>query len=91
MSSILESKYKKSELNKVMTKKCQHLSTKEREIILTVLSRFKYLFGGKFCTWNTTMVELELKYNVKSICLQPYPVPKVNKVMLSINFKYYQA
>ena len=34
MHIILDAKYEKSELNKVMAKQCQHLSTKEQEILL---------------------------------------------------------
>ena len=44
-----------------MTKKFQRLSLKEGERIQTLLSMFKYLFGGTLGTWNTTPVYLKVK------------------------------
>ena len=37
------------------------------------------MFGGMLSMWNTTLVYLELKYDVKQVRLLPYPVPKVHK------------
>ena len=58
MRIILDVKYKKSDLNKVMTKKCQHLNNKERKILLILLRKFKDMFDGMLGTWNTTPVDL---------------------------------
>ena len=54
----LDAKYEKAHQNKVITKKCQHLSTKEHEIILTLLRRSEDLCNGTLGTWNTTLVYL---------------------------------
>ena len=37
--------------------------------------------NGKLDTWKTYPVDFKLKEYVKSICLQPYPVPKVHEEM----------
>ena len=58
MPRILDAKYKNSDLNKVMTKQCQHLTTAERYRLLNPLKKFKDLFGGMLDTWNTTPVDL---------------------------------
>ena len=41
MSRILDAKYKKDYLNKVITEQCQHLSPRERENILKLLKYMK--------------------------------------------------
>ena len=64
-----------------MTKQCQHLNTKERKGLINLLSKFKDMFDGTLGTWNTTPVDLELRNNTKSVCLRPYPVPRVRKEM----------
>ena len=38
-NNILDANYKKADLNKVMTKQCQHLNTKEFERILIILRK----------------------------------------------------
>ena len=50
-----------------MTKECQHLTATESYILLHLLKKFKYLFRGTLGTWNTTPVDLELKYDVKPV------------------------
>ena len=81
MRGILDAKYEKADLNKVMSKQCQHLPTKELERLLKLLRKFEDLFGGMLCTWKTTPVELELKDDAKPICSRPYPVPRVHETM----------
>ena len=39
MCRILDSNYKNSDLNKVMTKKCQHLKPEERKRLLNLLRK----------------------------------------------------
>ena len=69
MQIILDTKYKKAELNKDMTKQYQKLSTEERERVLDLLQRFEYLSGGMLGTWDTTPVSMELKEAAKPVCL----------------------
>ena len=49
MHIILDGKYKKSDLKKVMNEQFQHLSTGKRERLLVLLRMFEYIFGGKLC------------------------------------------
>ena len=81
MRKILDAKYEKAHQNKVITKKCQHLSTKEHEIILTLLQSSKYLFDSTLGMWNTTPVDLELKDDSKLVCSRTYPVSREHEAM----------
>ena len=84
---ILDAKYKKEDINKVMTKKYQHLSTKEQEILLVLLLKFEDMFDGTLGMRNTTLVDLELRNDMKSVCLRLYPVPRVHRAMIIKEFK----
>ena len=64
---ILDVNDKKSDLNKVMAKQCQHLTTTERYRLLNLLKKFKDMSGGTLGTWNSTAVDLELKDDVKPV------------------------
>ena len=64
---IIYAKYDKADLNKVMTEQFQHLNAKERKRLLIILRKFKDIFGGTLVTFNTTLVYLKLKYNVKPV------------------------
>ena len=64
-----------------MNRKCEHLNTKDRKRVLTILMKFEDMFNFTQGTWNTTPLKLELRDYVKPLFLQPYPVPRVNKVM----------
>ena len=58
MRRILNAKYEKADINKVMTKTFQHLSTKEWERLILLLQKSKDLFDGTLGTWNTTPLYL---------------------------------
>ena len=87
MRIILDAKYKYSDLNKVMYKKCQHLNAVERYRIITLLSKLEDLFDSTLGTWNTTLVDLELKDGANPVCLQPYPVPMVHEAIFKNEFE----
>ena len=87
MCRILDAKYKSYDLNKVMDEQFQHLNATERYRLLNILNKSKDLFDSTLGTWNTTMVDLELKDDAKPVCLQPYPVPRVHKSMFKQEVK----
>ena len=76
---ILYSKYKKAYLHKVMETQCQHLTMTQRNEFMKLLQRFEEFFYGTLGAWNTYPVGFELKEDVKPICSQSYPVPKVHE------------
>ena len=58
---ILDAKYEKSDLHKVMETQCQHLRMTQRNDLLKFLQKFEELFDGTLSTWKTYPVDLELK------------------------------
>ena len=81
MCRILDRKYEKADLNKVMDEQCQHLTSTERYRLLHILKKFEYLFGGTLGTWDTNPLYLELKDKSNPIWSQPYTLPIVHEVM----------
>ena len=81
MCIILDAKYKKANLNKVMTKICQYLNAEERKILLILSRKFEDMLDGTLDTWNTTPVYLKLNGDTKLVCPLPYPVLRVHKAM----------
>ena len=78
---------KKYDLNKFISKQCQHLSTGKHNILLNILNRLEDLFESTLGTWNITTVDLDLKDDPKPVCSQPYPLPRVHKVMFKKEFE----
>ena len=81
MRRIIDAKYKKYDLNKVVTKQCQHANAEKRKRLLILLKKFKDLFNGTLGAWNTTPVDSELKDDEKLVCSQPYQAPRLKEVV----------
>ena len=63
MRIILDAKYKQADLKKVMTKKCQHLSPSEQNIILNVKKNWI------FVQWNSRHMEYRPSgLGIKGLC-----------------------
>ena len=58
MRRILDAKHEKTDLNKDMAEKCQHLPHKQRENILQLLHKFEDFFDGQLSTWENAPVDL---------------------------------
>ena len=81
MRLILDAKYKKVDLHKVMETQCQHLTTTQCNDSLKLLPKFEELFNGTLVNWEKYPVDFKLKEGVKTICSRPYPVHKVHEEM----------
>ena len=53
MCVILDSKYEKTALHKVMETQCQHLKMTECNDLLKLLQKIEELFNGTLGTWET--------------------------------------
>ena len=73
---ILDAKYEKEDLHKVMENQYQHSKMTQRNELIKLLQKSEELFYGTLGTWKIDPVEFELKEYDNPICLQPYPVPK---------------
>ena len=81
MRRILDAKYEKADINKVMTEQCKQLIPIEREIPLNPLKIFEYFSDGILGKWNSAPVDLESNDDAKPVCTRPYPVPRVHMAM----------
>ena len=81
MRGVLNSKNQKVDLNKVMTKKCQNLNTKEHKILLNLFRNHRDQFDSMLVTWSTTPLDLDLRNKTNPVFSRPYPVPRVHKAM----------
>ena len=60
------------------------MSTSKHHRELQTSKYFKFfedMFNGTLGTWNTTMLDSELKDNKKPVCLRPYPIARVDKAI----------
>ena len=81
MRRILDAKYEKKDLNKVMTEKCQYWIPSKQEIPLDIFKRFEDCFYGILGTWNTALADLELNDDAKPVCTKPYTVLRLHKAI----------
>ena len=79
MRRILDAKYKKADLNKVMIEQWQHLIPRKQKSLLNILKTFEDLFDGSLGMWNNAPVDFESKDDVNPVCSRPYPLPMVHK------------
>ena len=82
---ILDDKYEKSDLNKVMENQCQHMKEVQCKKLLKLLQKIEELFVGTLGTWKTDLVKSELNEDNKSMFWRPYPVPKVQEEVFKNN------
>ena len=61
MCVILDAKYEKVGLYKVMETQCQHLTMKQLNAFIRILHISEELFNGTLGTWKTYPVDFELK------------------------------
>ena len=58
MRRILDVKYEKADLDKVVIKKYQHLSPDEFKRLLSLLGVFQDISNGTLGTWNEKLVKI---------------------------------
>ena len=87
MNRIVDDNHYKAYLNKFAVKKCQHLNFIERYRLINFLKKSEDLFDVTLGKWNTTPVDLELKDDANPVCLQPYPVLRLNEMIFKKEVK----
>ena len=65
MRVLVDTKYEKSDLYKVMENQCQHLKSNE---FIKLLQKIEEFFDVTLGTCKTHPVELKLKGSMKTIC-----------------------
>ena len=72
---ILDAKYEKADLQKIVTDNCSHLTSKQQTLLLKCLKKFEPLFDGTLGDWKTKPVSFELKEGEKPYHGRAFPVP----------------
>ena len=81
ITRILDATYKKTDLEKI-TSECQHLNIEERELLLTLLTKYESLFDGTLGFWNHEEYDIRLQPGVKPYHARAYPIPKIHEQTL---------
>ena len=84
---ILDAKYEKADLHKVMETQCQNLTMTQHNDLLKLLQKFEEFFDETLGTWKIYPVDFELKEDSNSVCSRPYPVPKVHEEIFKKEFE----
>jgi hypothetical protein len=79
VTRILDAKYKKADLQAIVSNNCKHLSFNQQKKILQLLKKYESLFDGTLGDWKTKLVSFQLNEGVSSYHGQAFPVPKVHK------------
>ena len=76
---ILDAKYEKADLPKIVEEQCSHLTRTERIELLKLLTEFEELFDGTLGDWKTSPVSLKLKPGSKPYHGKAFPVPRIHR------------
>ena len=81
MTRIVESKYEPADLNKVVDS-CPNISSKEKQDLHSILSKFEPMFDGQLGAWNMEPISIKLREGVKPIHARPYTIPKIYELTI---------
>lgn len=76
---ILDAKYEKADLPKVVEENCPNLTNDQKEALLKVLTRHESMFEGTLGTWDNEFVNFELKPGAKPFRGRAFPVPRIHR------------
>jgi hypothetical protein len=80
VTRILDAKYEKADLPKIVEENCPHLDESQKGALLELLQRHESMFQGKLGQWIGEEVHFDLKEGAKPWQGRPYPVPKIHEV-----------
>ncbi len=87
MVKILDAKYEKADLPAIIRENCSHLTSSNREKLLSVLLKFEPLFNGTLGDSKLLPVSFELKEGMKPYHGRPYPILHKHKAVLMKKIK----
>ncbi len=76
---ILDTKYKKADLQPIVKDNCKHLSTNQKKKLLQLLKEYELLCDGTLGDWKTKPVLFQLREGVSPDHGQAFPVTKIHK------------
>ena len=78
VNKILDAKYEKADLPKIIKENCEHLNVNEKNSLLHTLLNFEGLFDGSLGEWQTKPVSVEIKPNVTPYHAKPFGIPQIH-------------
>jgi hypothetical protein len=83
VTSLLDVKYAKADLQSIAKNNCKHLSANHQKKLLQLHVKFKSLFDGTLGDyWKTKPVSFQLKEGASPYHGRAFPVPKIHKDVL---------
>jgi hypothetical protein len=76
---ILDTKYKKADLQSIVRDNCKYLGTDQQKKLLQLLKKYELLFDGTLGDWKSKPVSFQLREGVSPYHDQAFPVPKIHK------------
>ena len=79
---ILDTKYEKADLPKIIKDTCSHLSESKTVELLSLLLKYDSIFDVTLGNWKTEPVHFKLKEGSKPYHGRPFPVPQTHEANL---------
>jgi hypothetical protein len=75
---ILDAKYEKADLPKIIQENCAHLSTSQRNKLLKLLLEYEEMFDGTLGDWQDEPVGFTLKPGATPYHGRSFPIPRIH-------------
>ena len=75
---ILDAKYEKADLASTVAQNCKHLTVRQQNMLLTLLTEYEILFDGTLGDWQTKPVGFQLKEGAKPYHGRAFPIPRIH-------------
>lgn len=79
VTKILDAKYEKADLPKVVEENCAHLTSDQKDALLKLLQKHEEMFEGKLGEWKGEYVHFELRKDAKPFRGRPFQVPRIHR------------
>ena len=83
MKSILDAKYEKANLDKIVDD-CYHLNETDKRKLYNLLKKYEVLFDGTLGHWKDGDYNIEVKKGAEPYHARPYPIPKTYEKTLKM-------
>ncbi len=76
---ILDTKYKKVNLQLIVRDNCKHLSANQQKKLLQLLKKYEMLFDSSLGDWKSKLVSFQLREGESPYQGRAFPIPKIHK------------
>ena len=79
VTQILDAKYKKADLEKIIHEECSHISHEDQHKLLSILLEYENLFDGTLGKFKTDPISLSIKPSKESAYSWPHSIAQVHE------------